>query len=643
MCVDTKKSKTIQFSNFQIKNFKGIHNLSFNLESVPSRIVTLVGLNESGKTTVLEALSLLGEALAEYHHKGKKDIVLMESRVVFRHYSEIIPKNKQLNFSDEIYVSAEVKLNSEERSELIEFLRNKKIAEAEIPSFFQVKKFYLFKSSKIEKHGFDCEFDLRIKKTSRSKVFKKINKNEVLHKEVANFLLAKTPSVVYYPNFLFDFPDKIYLQESERSTVTSDFYLRLFQDILDSLNQGLDLENHVLSRAIEAEDGDKDAKRFLSQTLNIIGSQITSIVFDDNLSLIRGGKTRKNNNIGAPERVSGKDRRFYTRLEIREGNDNFYIKERSLGFKWFFTFMLFTQFRIRRNSGKETVFLLDEPASNLHQTAQQKLLTALKSLTSKGNTVIYTTHSHHLINPDWLGGAFIVKNQALNYDDNPIEGYDTSMTDVSIEPYRKFVGKYPNQKNYFQPILDVLEYRPSNLENIPNVVMVEGKSDFYFIRYFQKIINNTQLNLLPGMGSGGLDDAIRLYYSWGRNFIILLDSDKEGKDQKKRYIEKFNGIVTNRIFTFDDIFTSKDSKNIEIESLFSEQDFLNLAGKSKAKNKKITKNQKKILCTKIQELIFKNQPSGHSEPIEIPEFTDKTLSNFKKVLSFLETTLKNCP
>jgi predicted ATPase len=144
----------------------------------------------------------------------------------------------------------------------------------------------------------------------------------------------------------------------------------------------------------------------------------------------------------------------------KDGVDNYYIKERSLGFKWFFTFLLFTQFRVSRTSGEGLIFLFDEPASNLHSTAQQRLVTALEKLTENGSQVVYTTHSHHLINPHWLEGAFIVKNKALNYDDDCDDEYDMSETDISIERYRSFVGKYPNQKTYFQPILDVLEYRP---------------------------------------------------------------------------------------------------------------------------------------------------------------------------------------
>jgi len=48
----------MQFDYFRIRNFKGIRELSIHFDHSPSSpVITLVGLNESGKTTILEALS----------------------------------------------------------------------------------------------------------------------------------------------------------------------------------------------------------------------------------------------------------------------------------------------------------------------------------------------------------------------------------------------------------------------------------------------------------------------------------------------------------------------------------------------------------------------------------------------------------
>lgn len=47
----------MRYTSFQVKNFKGIRDLVLERSKAPTGgVVTLVGLNESGKTTVLESL-----------------------------------------------------------------------------------------------------------------------------------------------------------------------------------------------------------------------------------------------------------------------------------------------------------------------------------------------------------------------------------------------------------------------------------------------------------------------------------------------------------------------------------------------------------------------------------------------------------
>lgn len=48
----------MRFSKFEIVNFRGIKSAILDLSKVPSEAVNaLVGLNESGKTTILEAIN----------------------------------------------------------------------------------------------------------------------------------------------------------------------------------------------------------------------------------------------------------------------------------------------------------------------------------------------------------------------------------------------------------------------------------------------------------------------------------------------------------------------------------------------------------------------------------------------------------
>lgn len=50
----------MHYTYFDIKHFKGIDHVRFDIARTPRvRVSTLVGLNESGKTTILDAINLL--------------------------------------------------------------------------------------------------------------------------------------------------------------------------------------------------------------------------------------------------------------------------------------------------------------------------------------------------------------------------------------------------------------------------------------------------------------------------------------------------------------------------------------------------------------------------------------------------------
>lgn len=141
--------------------------------------------------------------------------------------------------------------------------------------------------------------------------------------------------------------------------------------------------------------------------------------------------------------------KWYLQLRLKDRSELYTISERSLGFRWFFAFLLLTQYRgFRKNAPKNALFLFDEPASNLHSSAQTQLLQSFGKLAEKCS-IIYTTHRHHMINPAWLEGAYVVKNEGLDY--NHEDDYDAKNTDITLNRYRQFVAQHPNQTTYFQP------------------------------------------------------------------------------------------------------------------------------------------------------------------------------------------------
>jgi predicted ATP-dependent endonuclease of OLD family len=55
---------------------------------------------------------------------------------------------------------------------------------------------------------------------------------------------------------------------------------------------------------------------------------------------------------------------------------------------------------------RSLLFLFDEPASNLHAAAQQKLIESFPEIAQDEYVLAHSTHSHYMIESKWLGGDF---------------------------------------------------------------------------------------------------------------------------------------------------------------------------------------------------------------------------------------------
>lgn len=608
----------MKFSEFLIKNFKGIENVKVKLDKSPeANIYTLVGLNESGKTTILEAINFFNP-----NDKGLSALELPGATI--KDYNILIPISRRDNFNDTILIEVTLSLDKEDYKK-INSHANEKTLFREVKAVDKIKyhRNYRFKDSKF------TELDSRWTgfegwlKTEQVKKYIQID-DKVYSKDntqLSTFCSSLIPSILYFPNFLFDFPSKIYLETKAEATAKETFYLELVQDILYSLENSSNIKTHLVDRI---KSGDANDRRNLNSLLQKMSKKVTDVVFEAwNRIFKREIKDTRivinysTDSEGLP----------YLEFEIEAQDGIYQINERSLGFRWFFIFLLFTQFRpFRKDTPQNIIYLFDEPASNLHSSAQKQLLKSFENLT-KNSKIIYTTHSHHLINPNWLESTYVVKNEGLKLEDT--ETYNIKKTNISIEPYRDFVINHPHNTAYFQPILDVLDYSPSNLESLPNCVLMEGKNDFYTLAYFQEVILSkpTKLNIAPSTGSGNLDTLISLYIGWGKDFIILLDSDKEGAKQKERYIEKFGIIVEPRIFTLEDIDPSW--KKSKMEKLFDNSEALQFQQTTYPSSTTLNKTH---FNRTIQECLINRRGFA---------FNAKTKNNLDKVWIFLDNKLFN--
>jgi len=605
----------MKYEKFIIKNFKGVEDVEINLNRSPdANIYSLIGLNESGKTTILEAINLFTPK-----NEGLNALDLPGATI--EDYNNLIPISKRDNFNGTVSLEVDISIDDEDFKSISQFTRRKTVYKIlEKVDKLTYYKNYNFKNSKFVNLK-STWTGLSGKLSVNDKDFVRITGEPNIL--ISNFCKTLIPSILYFRNFLFDFPSKIYLKSDiieKEKNFKQEFYSELIQDILFSLDNNTNIKTHIIDR-YEGSLLDKNDSRNLDILLKKMNKKVTDTVFNAWNEIFK----REIKDTEVLIKCGSDEKGIYLEFEIESSDGIYQINERSLGFRWFFTFLLFTQFRpFRKDSPKNVIFLFDEPASNLHSTAQKQLLKSFENLITNCK-IIYTTHSHHLINSNWLESTYVVKNEGLNLDTPEI--YNSDSTKISISTYRDFATNHPHNTAYFQPILDVLDYTPSNLELIPNCIFIEGKNDFYTLTYFNEVIFNKKydLNMAPSTGSGNLDSLISLYMGWGKSFIILLDSDRAGNTQKDRYIEKFGIFLEDKTFVLSDIEDSWDG--FELEKIFKFDDLL-LFQKSKFPNS--DKFLKKQFNRAIQENLMSKI---------IFEFSDQTKQNVDALLKFIENNI----
>lgn len=586
----------MRYTKFTIENYKGIKKLDLDLSISPDhKIYTLIGLNESGKTTILEAINdfELEVPNAEKH--------------------KLIPKSAAGGFTGDVVIKATLSFSDEDKARIIKFVSGKgKFKEVVVSDLLTLERKYKFENSKpIESKKTYVHF-VSIKKTAKSKL---TNIDKPISEEVWTYVKDNLlPEIIFYRDFLSKFPEKIFL-EPEATEPKEKEYLSIIEDVLVSINPSYTVKDSLLSRLGDPNEANKQA---LEAVENEIGAKISEVVFD---AWSKIQSVSKKEIVAKTVEESG---RYFIKLSVKEGHQSYAVAERSLGFRWFFTFLLYTEFRKERiKKSGEILFLLDEPASNLHQSAQKSLLGTFESIVKKSR-LVYTTHSHHLINPLWLNASYIIKNKGLKYGEEDND-FTSKKTEVEAYKYKQFVSSYPTQTDYFKPILDVLDYQPGLLEMVPNIVITEGKFDFFTFKFFQEIVlsrTSDNFHFYPGHGASNLDLPIALYESWGKKYFVVLDSDKEGREQAKRYVKEYSS--PEKIATLDDV--NAEFKNISTENLFTDSEKLSIC---KEFNPAITSFEKSAFNTGVQILYSEKR---------IPEYlTEDTKNKIDGILNFCAT------
>lgn len=613
----------MEIVGFDIRNFKGIKHAKIRFgESENARVHTLVGLNESGKTTLLEAMH-------SFSPDAETQLVVRNARTPKEQREQAVPRDKIANFSGDVSVAASIRTSASEwLAVAAQLLKDDEIVLATdtLPIEFTFRLVHSYKNGDYQGTVRNLNIlDLRVKK-KRQKSFHAPDKDELA--AVCRCIRGHLPTISYYPTFVFDFPKQIYLTGRDASP-RNQFYRQLFQDILDYDGNNYSIEESILTRLHKAEIQGPWEKWFsafvgtteedkVKQVVSRAERAVTKLVFSKwnevfgenagakEISIdlqYERGKNRKLDD-GSEEEATAHD--AYIRFRIKDGPNLFSVDDRSLGFRWFFSFLLFTQFRLHREKQRPSIFLFDEPASNLHAAAQKKLLESFPAIAKAPHRLFYSTHSHYMVEPKWLEQAYIVFDSLASPEESIIDAstQSDSTVDIKVVPYRQFVQERPTQTSYFQPILDTLEVVPSHFDYNVGGLIVEGKSDYYFIRLAELISGNGIGPIFPAHGSGTMSALVSLHRGWGLPVRILFDSDRGGKDGQKNLKHEL-ALEDSEFRELSDLCS--DLKTIE--SLLSDEDQDILAGTAK-------ENRKTTLLRRVQELAASGSNTGLSSASE---------------------------
>lgn len=190
---------------------------------------------------------------------------------------ELIPIALRSNFSGETSIKVEVELDSADIKLLKEYL--KKTYSYEIKKLTEkltVRDVYKFTNSSFKEREGLWTFDATDGKSGNTRILDLANKNKPVWRSAIDFLGNRMPPIWYFPNFLFEFPRRIYLYQQPNETNKDRFYRALLQDILHAHDSNASIETHLLQRAMSNSESDMQA---LDQLSLQMGRMVSKDVF----------------------------------------------------------------------------------------------------------------------------------------------------------------------------------------------------------------------------------------------------------------------------------------------------------------------------------------------------------------------------
>ena len=644
---------------FRIKNFRSIKDTGWSNLSIDN-ITSLVGQNESGKTSVLDGIhcffkgqiglddiinyEVLPEISCSFNiSKGHLSGVIKEPS--FKEIVEIIDKMKRINFTR--------KWTSFENHEIFfEDLKIKKLfkdkliySENEIiriqTTIDLLRKKINQKKNEFKNlyHTFQNENMIQRRKEKYKKVIvvrKEIKKYQndiepLLEKiEKINKIKSNTYSQGKFIDLIWKYMPEIVVFKEQSSLLPDRI------DLADIENKNVDSKGYIGTLNFLKITG-IDLRLLKSKNTRIQSTQIA--VLNENITKefqsFWTQKIGKNNKIKielALDKYDQFDKKkageTYLEFWIKNGNERLYLRQRSNGVRWFLSFFLQLKANSMDRINQETklIYLIDEPGACLHANAQKDALKIFEDVKNENIQIVYTTHSPYFLDIDK-----IYRIIAVQRNDNDVSS-DTKILDIhklgaatcdTLTPLYSVMG---------------IDFSHQNVIKKKNNILLEEISSFHYLKAFMNLINNKkQFQLIPLNGTSEIERFVYLFIGWGLDYYVVFDDESSSR-------KVYNNLKRN-IFENDDDKISKKVHKIKdckgIEDVFSKNDFKKIILQKentqyKVSNSAYMKNSKK--SKPIHALKFYNQVN--EKKIKLNDFDDISKEKIKalteKILSMID-------
>jgi len=512
----------MRYRRFVIKNYRAIVG-PMEVRFDRGSLTPIIGVNESGKTTILHAIfafDLFNDDLNEggRHLKDVSNLYRSSSPpAVVEAEVETTPSELR-----RIFAECAKECSPSDKSTYEELGRRKKL-----PSRILIRRTIPTRKYSIASEYFG-------------------------NNEIQQFLAEKMIKFLPYILYFDDFRDKI-AERIEIPTVEEDSpgdWLDILQQLFKQTDKTFSLYTLSQLEVRQRKTVLSKVQRYLNDTLT---REWQSFRLDDRDALKihlefaqePSSPSKANPNQaapgppGSPGGQPAPPVKNYLKLDVVETDESgdehfFFISDRSKGFYWFFNFVMKLEFNPKLALEEaHSIYLLDEPGSYLHAFAQRKLCIKLRQISEK-NHVLYCTHSHYLLNPENIPISSVM-----------IADKDGSgnVTLTRMIDYRG--GSATDVRSAFQPVMDALQIKPYALDliNAGTTVIAEGIYDYFCLELFR---GKRSINLLPSVGAESIKFYISLMIAWQIDFRALWDNDAEGRKQHSEAVKLFGPQIAER-------------------------------------------------------------------------------------------------